>query len=177
MTPNEDEQFPPPLAAAMAVRLGCIGEDGVDFEPFEAFLTADETTDWLRSWTGNRELTGDGFRVFGQDGTGGSAAFWLIRPGQALIEQPVVFLGSEGETGVVARHLGAFLWLLADGFGPWEAATSYDPGPDWVARPNHELTSIAERFAPDHRAPAAVVIEQATREFPGFDDYMMALCR
>ncbi|MEV5375994.1 hypothetical protein AB0L26_08455 [Streptomyces nondiastaticus] len=63
MTPNEDQQFPPPLAAAMAVRLGCIGEDGVDFEPFEAFLTADETTDWLRSWTGNRELTGDGFRV------------------------------------------------------------------------------------------------------------------
>ncbi|MFF4219263.1 hypothetical protein [Streptomyces nondiastaticus] len=47
----------------MAVRLGCIGEDGVDFEPFEAFLTADETTDRLRSWTGNRELTGDGFRV------------------------------------------------------------------------------------------------------------------
>lgn len=161
----------------MAVRLDYIGEDGVDFEPFEAFLTADETTDWLRSWTRNGELNGDDFRVFGQDGTGGSVAFWLIRPGQALVEQPVIFLGSEGETGVVARNLGAFLWLLADGFGPWEAATSHDPEPDWVAQPNRELAAIAEQFAPDHRAPAAVVIEQATREFPGFDDCMMALCR
>ncbi|MFD7105718.1 SMI1/KNR4 family protein [Streptomyces celluloflavus] len=177
MTPNEDRRFPAALAAAMAVRLDCIGEDGVDFEPFGAFLTADETTDWWRSWTGNRELNGDGFRVFGQDGTGGSVAFWLIRPGQALVEQPVVFLGSEGETGVVARNLGAFLWLLADGFGPWEAATACDPEPDWVAHPNRELTTIAEQFAPDHRAPATAVIEQATREFPDFDDSIMALCR
>lgn len=174
---NEDRQFPAPLAAAMAVRLDCIGEDGVDFEPFEAFLTADETTDWLRSWTGNRELHGQDFRVFGQDGTGGSVAFWLIRPGQPLVEQPVIFLGSEGETGVVASNLGAFLWLLADGYGPWEAATSSDPEPDWVAHPNRELAGIAEQFAPHHRAPAATVIEQATREFSGFDDSMMALCR
>ena len=162
----------------MAVRLGCIGEDGVDFEPFKGFLTADETTDWFRAWTGNGELNGDAFRVFGQDGTGGSAAFWLIRPGRALVEQPVVFLGSEGETGVVARNLGAFLWLLADGFGPWEAATSYDePEPGWVPHPNRELAAIAEQFAPLHRAAAVVVIEQATREFPDFDDAIMELCR
>ncbi|MFD5483482.1 SMI1/KNR4 family protein [Streptomyces hawaiiensis] len=177
MTPTEDRQFPAPLAAAMAVRLDRIGEDGVDFEPFKAFLTADETTDWLRAWTGNGKLNGDAFRVFGQDGTGGSAAFWLIRPGRALAEQPVVFLGSEGETGVVARNLGSFLWLLADGFGPWEAATSYELEPDWVPHPNRELAAIAEQFAPLHRAAAVVVIEQATREFPDFDDTIMELCR
>ncbi|MFB7982578.1 SMI1/KNR4 family protein [Streptomyces vinaceus] len=177
MMPNEDRQFPAPLAAAMSVRLDCMGEDGVDFEPYEAFLTTDETTDWLRSWTGNRELNGDEFRVFGQDGTGGSVAFWLIRPDQALAEQPVVFLGSEGETGVVARSLGAFLWLLADGFGPWEAAASYHAEPGWVAHPNRELADIAEQFASDDRAPAATVIEQATREFPDFDSSIMALCR
>ncbi|MFI1353211.1 SMI1/KNR4 family protein [Streptomyces sp. NPDC020898] len=177
MTPTEDRQFPAPFAAAMAVRLDCIGEDGVDFEPYEAFLTADETTDWFRAWTGNGELNGDAFRVFGQDGTGGSAAFWLIRPGRALAEQPVVFLGSEGETGVVARNLGSFLWLLADGFGPWEAASSHEPEPDWVPHSNRELAAIAEQFAPLHRAAAAVVIDQATREFPDFDDTMMELCR
>ncbi|MFJ3520468.1 MULTISPECIES: hypothetical protein [unclassified Streptomyces] len=66
---------------------------------------------------------------------------------------------------------------VADGFGPWVAATSYDPEPDWVAHPNRELADIAEQFGPDHRAPAATVIEQATREFPDFDDSMMALCR
>ncbi|MFC8125403.1 SMI1/KNR4 family protein [Streptomyces sp. NPDC057302] len=161
----------------MAVRVDCIGEDGVDFEPLGAFLPTDETTDWLRSWTGNRELEGDGFRVFVQDGTGGSVAFWLIRPDRALVEQPVIILGSEGETGVVARNLGAFLWLLADGFGPRGAATPYAPEPGWVAHANHQLADVAERFAPDHRAPATTVIDQATREFPGFDDSMVALCR
>lgn len=96
MTVNGDRQFPAALAAAMAVRLECIGEDGVDFEPYESFLTADETTEWFRAWTGNGELNGDDFRVFGQDGTGGYAALWLVREGRELVEQPVVFLGSEG---------------------------------------------------------------------------------
>lgn len=177
MTPNEDRELPAALAAALAVRLDRIGEDGVDFEPFEGFLTADETTDWFRAWTGNPELTGDDFRVFGQDGTGGYAAFWLARPGGALVEQPVVFLGSEGETDVVARNLAAFLWLLADGFGPLEAATSYEPEPDRVPHPDRELTAIAEDFALDHRAPAATVIAEAAREFPDFDDAVMSLCR
>ncbi|CAL9570680.1 hypothetical protein SUDANB174_04788 [Streptomyces sp. enrichment culture] len=177
MTLNGDRQLPAALAAAMAVRLECIGEDGVDFEPYESFLTADETTEWFRAWTGNGELNGDDFRVFGQDGTGGNAALWLVREGRELVEQPVVFLGSEGETGVVARDLGAFLWLLADGFGPWEAATSYEPEPDWAPQANRDLAAIAERFAPDRRASAAAIIAQATREFPDFDDTIMKLCR
>ncbi|MEU5090617.1 SMI1/KNR4 family protein [Streptomyces sp. NPDC021356] len=159
----------------MAVPFDYAGGDGVDFEPFEAFLSAEETTDWFRAWTGNGELDGAGFRVFGQDGSGGYAAFWLIHPSQPLADQPVVFLGSEGETGVVARDLGDFLWLLAGGFGPWEAATSYEPG--WIPHPNRKLTAIAERFAPSQRRSAATVIELATQEFPEFDDTIMELCR
>ncbi|WP_330461667.1 hypothetical protein OIB37_35320 [Streptomyces sp. NBC_00820] len=50
--------------------------------------------------------------------------------GRALVEQPIISLGSEGETGIVARNLGAFLWLPADGFGPREAATADEPEPD-----------------------------------------------
>ncbi|MEV4942902.1 SMI1/KNR4 family protein [Streptomyces zaomyceticus] len=172
---NDDRQFPAALAAALATPFDYAGGDGVDFEPFTAFLSAEETTEWFRAWTGNGELRGGDFRVFGQDGSGGYAAFWLVRPGLLLADQPVVFLGSEGETGVVARDLGGFLWLLADGFGPWEAATSYEP--DWTPRPNDELTAIAERFAPDQRQPAATVIEQAAAEFPDFDDIIMDLCR
>ncbi|MEU1692504.1 SMI1/KNR4 family protein [Streptomyces hirsutus] len=175
MTPTDDRQFPAALAAAMAVPFDYAGGDGVDFEPFGAFLSAEETTDWFRAWTGNGELDGDGFRVFGQDGSGGYAAFWLIRPSQPLAHQPAVFLGAEGETGVVARDLGDFLWLLAGGFGPWEAATSYEP--DWIPRPNRDLTAIAERFAPGQRRSAADVIELATQEFPEFDDTIMELCR
>ncbi|MGW8361950.1 SMI1/KNR4 family protein [Streptomyces wedmorensis] len=177
MTPQEDRQFPVALAAAMAVRLDSIGDDGVDFEPYESFLNSDDTTDWFRAWTGNGDLDGDAFRVFGQDGTGGYAAFWLVHPGRELTEQPVVFLGSEGETGVVSRNLGAFLWLLANGLGPCEAATPYAPEPDWTPQINDHLVAIAHQHAPDHRASAPTIITEATQEFPDFDDTIMSLCR
>ncbi|MEU6579041.1 SMI1/KNR4 family protein [Streptomyces sp. NPDC046805] len=174
MGSTDDRQFPAALAAALALPFEYRGGKGVDFEPFSAFLSAEDTTDWFRAWTGNAELNGDDFRVFGQNGSGGYAAFWLVRPRRPLVEQPVVFLGSEGETGVVARDLGAFLWLLAGGYGPWEAITSYEP--DWAPRPNPELVTVAERCAADSQQAAADVIEHATREFPDFDDTMMALC-
>ncbi|MFD8890782.1 SMI1/KNR4 family protein [Streptomyces sp. NPDC059566] len=175
MTRTDDRQFPAALATAMAVPFDYAdGKTGVDFEPFPAFLSAADTTDWFQAWTGNTEVDGSDFRVFGQDGTGGYAAFWIVRPSRPLAEQPVVFLGSEGETGVVARDLGDFLWLLADGFGPWEAATSYEP--DWKARPNPEFAAIAEGFAPHRRRSAAAVIELAAQEFPAFDDTIMGLC-
>jgi hypothetical protein len=58
-------------------------------------------------------LTGDDFRVFGQNGAGGYAAFWLVRHDEDLADQPIVFLGSEGETAVVARDLPDVLRLLA----------------------------------------------------------------
>lgn len=175
VTLTDDRQFPDALAAALAVPFEYAGGDGVDFEPFTAFLSAEETTGWFRAWTGNGELSGHDLRVFGQDGSGGYAAFWLVRPGRPLADQPVVFLGSEGETGVVAQDLASFLWLLAGGFGPWEAATSYEP--DWTPHPSSELAAVAERFAPDRRQAAATVIEQATAEFPDFDDTIMELCR
>ncbi|MGW1728543.1 SMI1/KNR4 family protein [Streptomyces sp. NPDC002306] len=172
---TDDRQFPAALAAALAIPFDYDEGDGVDFEPFPAFLTAEDTTDWFQSWTGNPQLSGDAFRVFGQDGTGGYAALWLVRPDQPLDQQPVVFLGSEGETGVVARSLGDFLWLLADGFGPQEAATDYEP--DRTPQPHEAFAAVARRFAPDRQQPAAAVIEQAAQEFADFDDTIMELCR
>ncbi|SDT73273.1 hypothetical protein SAMN05216371_4447 [Streptomyces sp. TLI_053] len=175
MTQTSDRRFPAALAAALAVPFDHDDGRGIDFEPFPAFRSAEDTTDWFRAWTGNTDSSGDDFRVFGQDGTGGYAAFWLVRPGRPLVDQPVVFLGSEGETAVLARDLGDFLWLLAGGFGPWEAATLYQP--DWSPSPDQQLTAVAERFAPDRRQSPGAVIEAASREFPDFDDRIMALCR
>ncbi|MEC4016388.1 SMI1/KNR4 family protein [Streptomyces sp. H27-D2] len=172
---TDDRQFPAPLAAVAAVALDYDDGAGVDFEPYAAFLPAEETAEWFRAWTGNRELNGDAFRVFGQDGAGGYTAFWLARQNRALADQPIVFLGSEGETGVVARDLGGFLWLLADGFGPCEAVDPQEHGR--AARPHQELAAIAEQFAPDQRQPAAAVTELATREFPDFENSIMQLCR
>ncbi|MCZ7416779.1 MULTISPECIES: SMI1/KNR4 family protein [unclassified Streptomyces] len=178
MTDVDDRVFPAALAAALAEPFDYDGGDGVDFEPFEGLLSAADTTDWFRAWTGNGELTGDAFRVFGMNGAGGYAAFWLVRQGRPLEDQPVVLLGSEGETGVIARDLGDFLWLLAEGYGPFEAIsafTGYEP--EWTARPNERLTAVAERFAPHGRRAGAEIIRSAARAYPDFDETLMNLCR
>lgn len=76
----DDRRLPHELTAVAAIGFDYAEGDGVDFEPFDEFLTAQDTTHWLRAWTGNTALDGDAFRAFGQDGTGGYAAFWLARP-------------------------------------------------------------------------------------------------
>ncbi|WP_326836020.1 SMI1/KNR4 family protein [Amycolatopsis rhabdoformis] len=148
---------------------------GVDFEPYQEFLSEAETADWWHSWTGNPAVHGAEFRVFGQDGTGGLAAFWLVREGGLLGEQPVVFLGSEGEVGVVAGAADGYLWLLADGFGPLEAI-SY-PQHEHEPRVDARLTEIAERWAPSARQPASEVITAARAEFPNFEETVRSQCR
>src|SRR5882724_3262967 len=75
------------------------GGRGMDFEPYTEFLSEDETCNWIRAWTANACLEGTEYRIFGQDGTGGYAAFWCIRPDMSVLDQPIVFFGSEGELG------------------------------------------------------------------------------
>ncbi|MEW1907570.1 SMI1/KNR4 family protein [Kitasatospora sp. NPDC085895] len=170
---DDDRVLPAALAEVAGIGFDFDEGEGVDFEPYDAFLSAEETTDRLRAWTGDPELDGDAFRVFGQDGTGGYGAIWLAHPGRPLAEQPVVFLGSEGETGVVACDLGSYLWLLADGSGPREAVEH--PGRE--ARPNAESAAVAERLAPGARRPAAEVAAEAARRHPDFEDMVLELCR
>lgn len=166
-----------PTALREAHELGFDYRDGlgVDFEPYPEFLSRSETAEWWRAWTGNAELDGSQFRVFGQDGTGGLAAFWLVRAGKPLVRQPVVFLGSEGETAVVARNLDAYLWLLADGFGPFEAARY--PRHEHHPEPDAPRIRVAQRHAPLARQSATHVIADARSEFPDFEEMIRSLCR
>jgi hypothetical protein len=53
--------------------------EGIDFEAYHEFQAAKDTADWIKAWTGNHELTAAEYRIFGQDGSGGYAAFWLVR--------------------------------------------------------------------------------------------------
>ncbi|SHI73944.1 SMI1/KNR4 family protein [Streptomyces sp. 3214.6] len=172
-TITDDRRFPPALAEVAAAEFPYEDGEGFDFEPYDDFDSAEETTDWIRHWTGNHDLDGDAFRVFGQDGTGGLAALWCVRLGRPLTEQPVVFMGSEGEVGVVAGNLSDFLWLLADGFGPMEVVEI----PDRDARPQPRLAELAARHATTPRRPARTVIAEAQREFPSFAEDIDALCR
>ncbi|MFJ8109518.1 SMI1/KNR4 family protein [Streptomyces sp. NPDC096132] len=170
---TEDRRFPPALAEVARADFPYEDGEGFDFEPYDAFDSAEETTDWIRQWTGNHELDGDAFRIFGQDGTGGLAALWCVRPGLPLTEQPVVFLGSEGEVGVVAGNLSDFLWVLADGFGPMETVEY----PDRDIHPRPELAELAARHATTPRRPARTIIDGARAEFPTFEEDLDALCR
>lgn len=175
MVEDESREFPAALAAALAGGFDYDDGYGVDFEPFPEFLSAGETAEWFRAWTGNQEVDGACFRVFGQDGTGGYAAFWLVREGRGLVEQPVVFMGSEGENGVISRDLADFLWLLAGGVGPWEAGAGYEA--EGEPRPDAAREAVAERFAPGRRRAPAEVVADAGAEFPGFDEELMGLPR
>lgn len=172
-TTEADRAFPPALADVARVEFDYDDGEGVDFEPYGAFDSAEETTDWLRNWTGNHELDGDAYRVFGQDGTGGLAALWCVRPGRPLAEQPVVFLGSEGERGVVAASLSDFLWVLADGLGPMEVV-EYE---QYEARVNTALTDLAKRHATTPRRSTRDIVTAARAEFPAFSEDIDALCR
>ncbi|MCC3772834.1 SMI1/KNR4 family protein [Streptomyces sp. UNOC14_S4] len=184
MTFTDDRRFPAALSAVARVEFDYRDGLGVDYEPYDRFNTAEEEAFWFRLWTGNTELTGDRLRVFGQDGSGGYVAFWIARPDAPLVEQPVVFFGSEGGVWVVARDLGRYLWLLAEGYGPLEA-----PDPDGTGGAgdtdgtecepvrNEEAARIAEEFAPGRELPAAEIVREARAEFPDFEEVIEALCR
>jgi hypothetical protein len=110
--------LPGPLQA-----LHALGQDALpdlDLEMRPSFLTAEETLQWIRDWTGQEDPAADKLRPFGQDGSGGTVALWRVEPQTQLEACPVVFFGSEGDMGVVARDLPDFLLLLAGGLGPHE---------------------------------------------------------
>ncbi|SDO43625.1 SMI1/KNR4 family protein [Lentzea jiangxiensis] len=175
-----DRAFPAALTALSGVEFPWDHDEegdepaptNIDYEPYDEFESAGDTTDWIRSWTGNQELDGDRFRLFGKDGTGGMAVLWLVREGP-LTGQPVVFFGSEGEVGPVAANLGEFLWLLAGGVGPQEAV---EFGTD-SGVPHPELRAIAEKHSGVEPRTPAEVLAKARAEFPDFEETVQSWCR
>lgn len=168
-----DRTLPPALAAVNALEYDYNDGDGVDFEPYTEFQSADENASWIRAWTGNDELDGSEYRIFGQDGTGGYAAIWMTRNGAPLEAQPIVFFGSEGELGVIARNLNDYLWLLAGGFGPLEAVAY----PDSDREINMEIADLAAQYASADEKSARDAIRLANEEFPNFEAEIRAVCR
>ncbi|MGW0787571.1 SMI1/KNR4 family protein [Streptomyces sp. NPDC002911] len=182
-TDASDRSFPAALADVAKVDFhyghddtGVAGDEGdhrIDFEPDTDFESAQWTTDHFRSWTGNSEIDGDAYLIFGQNGAGGHAMIWRTRLCRPLADQPVVFMGSEGECGVVAGSLSDFLWVLADGYGPMEAALA----DAFESAPDAALTRIAEHHATTPRRTAEEIVTEARAEFPTFEEDIDALCR
>jgi hypothetical protein len=172
MSLSEKNSLPELVQQANRLPYDYADGEGIDFEPYDTFLSANETGHWFIAWTDNPNADASYFRVFGQDGSGGYAAFWTVRNTPDLLAQPIVFLGSEGETAILARNFYDYLWLLAAGLGPCEA-TSFPDGP-CVAQP--ELESFAQRNATPARN-AAQVLQDARAEFPNFVQDIEAQCR
>ena len=166
------EPLPDLVNQANQLRYEYADGDGIEFEPYEAFLSADETAHWFKAWTGDPNADASKFRVFGQDGSGGYAAFWTVRDTPDMLAQPIVFMGAEGETAILARNFYDYLWLLASGLGACEA-TSF-PTAARVAQP--ELKSFAMRNSAPSRT-AAQVLQDAQEEFPNFVQNIEAQCR
>lgn len=166
----DDLALPPALAEVAAVGFEWEYDEetdesrGCDFELYDALEAPEKTTWWFRLWTGNDEADGGEFRFFGTTGAGDYAGFWLVRPGVVVTEQPVIYLGSEGQIGVVARDLGDLLWLFAAGFGPLEVLED----PEGEVEPSEAFATIAERYAPGKRRPASEIVAAAQEEFPDF---------
>lgn len=109
--------------------------------------------------------------MFGQDGSGGYAAFYDEGGATPVEELPVVFLGSEGEIGTVAANLGDLLALLAQGTGPAEVvecgSVAYPPLPEVVAI--HSRVSDAPPATPEE------ISARARLAAPGFEPYIQSL--
>ena len=73
-----DTTFPEPLRRLHELEFDYADGDGIDFEPYHSFMSAGDTSEWFKAWTGNKNVDGSEFRIFGQDGSGGYAAFWIV---------------------------------------------------------------------------------------------------
>jgi hypothetical protein len=129
-----------------------------------------------KAWTRNAKAEHE-FRVFAQDGSGGLVAFWLVHHddgvARPLAEQPVVFLGSEGAAGPIARDLADFMHLLAAGVGPYEVVEYGDTEGE---EPQPAIAKLAKKFFPKRKKrDAETIILEAQRDFGDLGDRLEAL--
>lgn len=145
--------------------------EGFDYEPYAEFLDSIETQSWVRAWTNNPLATGHQFLFFGQDGSGGLTGIWKASAGAELLDQPIVFLGSEGETRVISKNFSDYLWLLASGHSGVETEYLSDE-----KSPEEVFVQFAEQHATTPRRQASVIIAEAHDLHPGFEGYISSLC-
>nr|WP_221383002.1 hypothetical protein [Actinoplanes polyasparticus] len=85
----------------------------------------------------------------------------------------MVFLGSEGELAVIARNLGDYLWLLANGVGPLETVD----GLHRVPEPISALVALAQRYTGISARSVEAVVDAATEELPALTTLVESAAR
>lgn len=120
------------------------------------------------AWFAGKAAPAASFRVFGHEGSGGLYALWLREGARSAPDQaPVVLLGSEGETKVLASTVDEFLSLLAldlDDLGVFDDLSAQEP----MGTPGREafLKWLAKEGLDRPRDPEALV-RKARRANPG----------
>jgi hypothetical protein len=152
-----DQRLPVQLASALAA----VDYRRHDFQPFDEFDSAEDTTEWWRLWTDNEDADVPPLRFFGKNGSGDHAAIWLRDPNAGIENQPVVLLGSEGEQAVIARNLGDYLCLLANGVGPLGR-------PEPVGEPVGEITALV----PGKPRPTEAILADAEMLRPDLEKFV-----
>ena len=168
-----NRKFPDLLKLFHAIKIDYDDGNGIDFEPFDCFFTETETADWIKAWTGNDTLNGHEYLIFGQDGSGGYVAFWHVRDTEDLLQQPIVFFGSEGTAGVIAQNFDSYIRLFANGVGPYEAIEN----PGFMASNAEEFIAFAEAHSASSKSSVAEIVERAKAEFPYFEKNIDDLCK
>jgi len=168
-----EREFPELLKKFHCIEIDYADGDGIDFEPYDSFYSENDTSEWIKAWTGNEDLNGNEYLIFGQDGTGGYGAFWLVRKTKDLLLQPIVFFGSEGELGVVAQSFYDYVWLFAQGVGPYEAVEY----PGIERNENQNFITFAEKYAHSYKNSVSEIMAKANNEFPNFKATIQSLCR
>lgn len=149
----------------------------VDYEPTTRLWTLDEVTEWLGYWTGSDRAPADRLVPVGFDGTGGQVMLFLPDARSPWLDAPVVFLGSEGETGVLARDFADFAVLLSLGFGPFDLVGPRGAPPIRVAPAasaptvSAALRSWVQDWCPERaHVPAGQILADGAAALPGFLD-------
>ncbi len=164
--------FPEQLKKLHSIEIDHADGEWINFEPYDDFYSQEETSEWIKTWTGNSSLNGHEYLIFGQDGSGGYAAFWLVANVEDLLQQPIVFFGSEGEVGG-AQNFGDYVWLFAQGIGAYEAVAY----PDLKRLLNSKFLHFAQEVAPSNESSVSKIISVAKSKYPNFEQMIDELCQ
>jgi hypothetical protein len=114
-------KFPGALTELRSIITGPIQRQ-LDLWGYESFNETYKPSDWTRNKASDETLF-----TFGKDGVGGQALIWMRNPKAPLLENPVAFLGRDGEVAVIATTFAKFARLLSLGIGPFAIASDGVP--------------------------------------------------
>jgi hypothetical protein len=154
-------EYPKALTELRAILEGQLKLE-LDLWVYEEFNWTYKPSDWTRNPKSDETLFS-----FAKDGVGGQALIWMREGAKPGRDNPVAFLGRDGEVAVIAATFAEFAALLAAGISPYSVASDSIPEEvsavplveDWRAhhfgQNHHSIAEILERgraLLPEFRA-------------------------